>query len=103
MLRPMGHVNDGGESLLRTPCLGTEASGNFAGGGVTRCGRGDLLSRCGCALRVRAMIARSCLSYDEYDGYFPSHYFALFHRRRLSGLLVNGLATGYPTKRSQMA
>ena len=62
MLRPMGHVNDGGESLLRTPCLGTEASGTFAGGGVTRCGRGDLLSRCGCALRVRAMIARSCLS-----------------------------------------
>ena len=58
MLRPMGHVNDGGESLLRAGFFATGAAAAFGGGGVPggvgRCTGGDLLCR---AARVRGGMA----------------------------------------------
>ena len=54
MLRPMGHVNDGGESLLRPGFVTGAAAAFGGGGGVGRCVGGDLLWR---AERVRAMLS----------------------------------------------
>ena len=74
MLRPMGHVNDGGESLLRPGFVTGAAAAFGGGGGVGRCVGGDLLWR---AERVRAMLVEFASSvtveFGANTGLGPSH------------------------------
>ena len=66
MLRPMGHVNDGGESLLRPGFVTGAAAAFGGGGGVGRCVGGDLLWR---AERVRAMRSSASSMAVEFANY----------------------------------